>query len=53
MLTSKPRKKKRGRQPPKYGQAVCPFCATKLRLRQSETYGSLLFCPATGCGWLE
>jgi hypothetical protein len=50
MLTSKPRKKKRGRQPPDYGPRVCPLCATKLKLRADG-----LYCPNTAplCGWTE
>lgn len=48
MLTSKPKKKKRGRQPPAYGPRVCPWCATKLKLA-----GEKLYCPAPKCGWVE
>ena len=44
MLTSKPRKKKRGRQPPKYGPYRCPLCYEKLRLVAD------LSCK---CGWKE
>lgn len=47
MLTSKPKKKKRGRQPPNYGKAICPWCATKLKL------GGALFCPNIACNWKE
>lgn len=48
MLTSKPRKKKRGRQPPAYGPAICPLCAAKLALN-----GAGLYCPVVTCGWKE
>jgi hypothetical protein len=49
MLTSKPRKKKRGRQPPDYGPAVCPLCASKLKLTPRG-----LRCPEMAkCGWVE
>jgi hypothetical protein len=54
MLTSNPRKKKRGRQPPDYGPRVCPLCATKLKLGARG-----LYCPNEGeagkvpCGWVE
>lgn len=45
MLTSKPRKKKRGRQPPDYGPRICPLCARKLKLTKAG-----LVCQ---CGWKE
>lgn len=48
MLTSKPRKKKRGRQPPDYGPRICPMCARKLKLTPKG-----LACPAATCGWKE
>lgn len=48
MLTSKKVKKKRGRQPPPYGKAICPLCATRLKLG-----GAGLFCPNIACGWKE
>jgi hypothetical protein len=50
MLTSKPRKKKRGRQPPDYGPRICPLCATKLKL---DGVGRL-YCPnVKACSWRE
>jgi hypothetical protein len=49
MLTSKPRKKKRGRQPPDYGPRICPLCATKLILGKANS----LRCPVEKCGWKE
>ena len=49
-MTSKPRKKKRGRQPPEYGPRICPLCATKLKLGYA---GQRLYCPNTACGWKE
>lgn len=48
MLTSKPKKKRRGRPEPEYGPRVCPWCATKLKLSASG-----LFCPDQKCGWKE
>jgi hypothetical protein len=48
MLTSKPRKKKRGRQPPPYGPMLCPLCASKLKL---ASFG--LYCVNLTCGWKE
>lgn len=48
MLTSKPRKKKRGRQPPEYGPRICPLCAAKLALGKAGMY-----CPVVTCGWTE
>jgi hypothetical protein len=49
MLTSNPRKKKRGRQPPDYGPRICPLCARKLKLGANG-----LYCPASlDCGWKE
>jgi hypothetical protein len=50
MLTSKPQKKKRGRQPPDYGPRVCPLCVTKLKIANAGTF----YCPnVTKCGWKE
>jgi NAD-dependent DNA ligase len=49
MLTSKPRKKKRGRQPPAYGPRICPLCATKLKMNHVG-----LYCPnIPACNWKE
>jgi hypothetical protein len=48
MLTSKPRKKKRGRQPPSYGQRNCPLCMSLLKLGPGG-----LRCPSAKCGWKE
>jgi hypothetical protein len=44
MLTSKPIKTKRGKQPPPYGVYRCPLCQEKLRL------GASLSCK---CGYKE
>lgn len=49
-MTSKPRKKKRGRQPPAYGPRICPLCATKLKIR---TLPNGLYCPNKACNWRE
>lgn len=50
MLTSKKVKKKRGRQPPKYGPRLCPLCASKLVLGKDG-----LYCPRIlpWCNWKE
>jgi hypothetical protein len=50
MLTSKPRKKKRGRQPPDYGPKVCPLDGKKLYLGKDEQGQPQLYCK---CGWKE
>jgi hypothetical protein len=50
MLTSKPRKKKRGRQPPDYGPRICPLCATRLKLGTDAKF----YCPnIPACNWKE
>jgi hypothetical protein len=50
MLTSKPKKKRRGRPAPEYGPRFCPLCARKLQLGKSNEGIALLVCQ---CGWKE